>query len=60
MIERGAATSVTSAAELTAWFAPLKEEGDALQKASSSAREYTKEHCGATDTIMGVIFSKRD
>ena len=60
MIERGAATSVTSAAELTAWFAPIKEEGDALQKASSSARDYTKEHCGATDTIMGVIFSSRD
>lgn len=60
MIERGAATSVTSAAELTAWFAPIKEEGDALQRASSSARDYTKEHCGATDTIMSVIFSSKD
>ena len=60
MVALGAATSVCSAAELKAWFTPLKTEGEALQKASSSARDYTKEHCGATDTIMGVIFSKRD
>lgn len=60
MIERGAATSITSASELKEWFNTIKEDGEALQKASSSARDYTKEHCGATDTIMGVIFSKRD
>ena len=58
MIELGAAHSVASAAELEAWFAPIKEDGEALQKASSSARSYTKEHCGATDTIMSVIFSE--
>ena len=60
MIERGAASSITTASELMAWFAPIKEEGEALQKASSSARDYTKEHCGATDTIMSVIFSGDD
>ena len=60
MIERGAATSITTASELIAWFAPIKEDGEALQKASSSARDYTKEHCGATNTIMGVIFSSED
>lgn len=60
MIARGAATSITSASELKEWFNTIKEDGEALQKASSSARDYTKEHCGATDTIMGVIFSKRD
>ena len=60
MIERGAATSITTASELMVWFAPIKEEGEALQKASSSARDYTKEHCGATDTIMSVIFSSED
>ena len=56
MVELGAAHSVTSAKELEAWFEPLKSDGEPLQKASSSARSYTKEHCGATDTIMGVIF----
>ena len=60
MIECGAAQSVTSTKELLAWFEPLKSEGEALQKASSSARSYTKEHCGATDTIMGVIFPNED
>ena len=58
MIELGAATSVTSATELIDWFAIIKDEGEALQKASSSARSYTKEHCGATDTIMRVVFSR--
>jgi hypothetical protein len=56
MIERGAATSITSASELKVWFATIKEDGEALQKASSSARDYTKEHCGATETIMDLIF----
>lgn len=60
LIECGAAASVTSAAELMTWFATIKEEGDALQKASSSALNYTKEHCGATETIIGHIFSERD
>ena len=60
MIERGAATSITSASELKEWFNTIKEDGKALQKASSSARDYTKEHCGATDTIMSVIFSGDD
>lgn len=58
MIELGAATSVTSATELIDWFAIIKDEGEALQKASSSALNYTKEHCGATDTIMRVVFSR--
>ena len=60
LIECGAAVSITSAAELKVWFAPLKADGAPLQKASSSARNYTKEHCGATETIIGHIFSERD
>lgn len=60
LIAVGAATSVASAAELKAWFAPLKTEGEPLQKASSSARDYTKEHCGATETVIDLIFSERD
>ncbi len=59
MIARGAATSIASYSELNSWFTTIKK-GEALQKASSSARDYTKEHCGATDTIMGVIFSSED
>ncbi|MBO7199081.1 MAG: 3-deoxy-D-manno-octulosonic acid transferase [Alistipes sp.] len=56
MIELGAACSISSYTELEAWFSPIKHESPALQKASSSARIYTKEHCGATDTIMSAIF----
>lgn len=59
LIAVGAARSISSAEELEAWFAPLATDGEALQKASSSARRYTEEQCGATDTIISNIFSDR-
>ena len=59
LIEVGAATSVATAQELITWFTPIKSEGEAQQKASSSARDYTKEHCGATKTIMDLIFRNK-
>lgn len=57
LISVGAARSISSAEELEAWFAPLATNGEALQKASSSARRYTEEQCGATDTIISNILS---
>lgn len=59
LIAVGAARSISSAEELEAWFAPLATNGEALQKASSSARRYTEEQCGATDTIISNILSDR-
>lgn len=59
LIAVGAARSISSAEELKAWFEPLATDGEALQKASSSARRYTEEQCGATDTIISNIFSDR-
>ena len=59
LIAVGAARSISSAEELKAWFAFLATDGEALQKASSSARRYTEEQCGATDTIISNIFSDR-
>lgn len=57
LIAVGAARSISSAEELEAWFAPLATDGVALQKASSSARRYTEEQCGATETIISNILS---
>ncbi len=59
LIAVGAARSISSAEELKAWFEPLATDGEALQKASSSARRYTEEQCGATDTIISNILSDR-
>lgn len=59
LIAVGAARSISSAEGLKAWFEPLATDGEALQKASSSARRYTEEQCGATDTIISNIFSDR-
>lgn len=57
LIAVGAARSISSAEELEAWFEPLATNGEALQKASSSARRYTEEQCGATETIISNILS---
>lgn len=57
LIAVGAARSISSAEGLKAWFEPLATDGEALQKASSSARRYTEEQCGATDTIISNILS---
>lgn len=59
LISVGAARSISSAEELEAWFAPLATDGEALQKASSSARRYTEEQCGATETIVNIIFGDK-
>jgi 3-deoxy-D-manno-octulosonic-acid transferase len=56
MVTLGAATKVESAADLKAWFAPLRDNEQALQKASSAAKDYTQKNQGATRLIMKVAF----
>jgi 3-deoxy-D-manno-octulosonic-acid transferase len=52
MIALGAACSVTSSAELKAWFEPLRDNDEHLQATGSAAREYTAKNLGATELIL--------
>lgn len=55
LIKQGAARSINSAAELKEWFTPLRDNELVREKASRSAREYTEQHCGATQKIMDKL-----
>lgn len=56
MVALGAATSVASAAELAAWFVPLRDDEAYLAKASAIAKDYTAKNQGATSLFMKVAF----
>ena len=56
MITLGAATKVESASDLKAWFTPLRDNEQALQKASSAAKDYTQKNQGATLLFMKIAF----
>lgn len=56
MVTLGAATKVESADDLAAWFAPLRDDEQALQKASMAAKDYTQKNQGATQLIMKIAF----
>lgn len=56
LISLGAARSIANYEELAAWFAPLRDDDEQLQKAGHSAREYTRRHQGATNLILKTIF----
>ena len=56
MVALGAATKVESAADLKAWFAPLRDDADHLQKVSAAAKNYTVKNQGATPLIMKMVF----
>ena len=56
MVALGAATSVTSAEELAAWFAPLRDDEAYLSKVSAIAKDYTAKNQGATALFMKVAF----
>lgn len=58
MVALGAATKVESAAELKAWFAPLRDDKEFLKRVSSTAKNYTVKNQGATPLIMKVVFNK--
>ena len=56
MVALGAATKVESAEDLSAWFAPLRDDKSALQRAGSAAKSYTQGIQGATSLIMKIVF----
>lgn len=56
MVALGAATKVESADDLSAWFAPLRDDKSALQRAGSAAKSYTQRNQGATSLIMKIVF----
>lgn len=58
MVVLGAATKVESAEELRNWFAPLRDNEQALRKASLTAKDYTQKNQGATSLIMKIAFGE--
>ena len=58
MIALGAATKVESAADLKAWFNPLRDDAEHLNKVSATAKSYTLQNQGATKMIMQTLFGK--
>lgn len=60
LVTLGAARSVTSADELRAWFAPLRDDEELLRKTSRIAKDYTTRHQGATGIIIRTIFRKEN
>lgn len=58
MIALGAATKVESATDLKAWFNPLRDDAEHLNKVSATAKSYTIQNQGATKMIMQTLFGK--
>ena len=56
MVTLGAARSVADYEQLRAWFVPLRDNEEFLQKTSRIAKDYTTRHQGATDIIVKTIF----
>ena len=52
----GAARPIADYEALRDWFAPLRDDSEALQKASRIAKDYTVSHQGATGLILRTIF----
>ena len=58
MLTLGAAVSVTSAAELDAWFSPLRDDAAHYRHTARTAKDYTTRNQGATSLIVKTIFRK--
>lgn len=56
LIESGGGRSVSSGAELSAWFDELNVNREAYDRAARAAGDYVRSHCGATDMILKEIF----
>lgn len=52
----GAACPVSDYDALKAWFTPLRDNEDFLQKTSRIAKDYTSRHQGATDIFLKAVF----
>lgn len=59
MIALGAARSISSADELEAWFAPLRDDETERLRVSRLAANYTLSNCGATDMIVEAVFKDK-
>ena len=55
----GAATSITDYQQLSAWFAPLRDDSDHLSAVSSISKEYTAKNQGATAAFCKQAFGKQ-
>ena len=58
MVALGAATKVESAEELSAWFAPLRDDAAHLVHTSAIAKDYTAKNQGATALFMKIAFKE--
>lgn len=58
MVALGAATKVESAEELSAWFAPLRDDAAHLARTSAIAKDYTAKNQGATALFMKIAFEE--
>lgn len=58
MVALGAATKVESAEELSAWFAPLRDDAAHLAHTSAIAKDYTAKNQGATALFMKIAFKE--
>ena len=56
LVTLGAARSINDYDELRAWFVPLRDNEEFLQKTSRIAKDYTTRHQGATGIIVKTIF----
>ena len=56
LVTLGAARSIANYDELGAWFTPLRDNEEFLQKTSRIAKDYTTRHQGATNIIVKTIF----
>lgn len=58
MVALGVATKVESAEDLHKWFTPLRDNEQTLRQVSTTAKEYTSKHQGATSLIMKIVFGE--
>ena len=55
MVGRGIARSISNYAELSEWFAPLRDNATLWQQLHNAALTYTSSNCGATERICEAI-----
>lgn len=56
LVTLGAARSITDYESLRAWYIPLRDNEEFLQKTCRIAKDYTMRHQGATGIIVKTIF----
>ena len=55
MVGRGIARSISNYAELSEWFAPLRDNATLWQQLHNASLTYTSSNCGATERICEAI-----